>query len=344
MGVSSSRNILLQHKSNLCRTSSKQYVSSGTNLQVLCAAADDMTDLLNPNIDALDDLTENSTIDQLTASSRNKAQKDASTLQKTIEATSEDLAMQEQQKPNPNTNQSVGVVDTAPETDGAEDLENQADQEGAFNPVTGEINWDCPCLGGMAYGPCGEQFRSAFSCFVYSNEEPKGMECIDKFQAMQDCFRAHPEVYKDEIEDNEALDDELAQEREELKKEISDRRAAIEAQESSKASSNDLLDTAGADPAGTPASATTKKSGSKRSSKSPSKSDAAPQKEAKTTSHTPSEYSLEKETAHGAGSRTISDRKPPSVSADAVPESESLVPKAAHDATGASDDTHSRAL
>jgi len=56
------------------------------------------------------------------------------------------------------------------------------DQGGAFNPETGEINWDCPCLGGMAHGPCGEEFKAAFSCFVFSTEEPKGMECIDKFQ------------------------------------------------------------------------------------------------------------------------------------------------------------------
>jgi intermembrane space import and assembly protein 40 len=34
----------------------------------------------------------------------------------------------------------------------------------------------------MAHGPCGEEFRAAFSCFVYSNEEPKGVECIDKFK------------------------------------------------------------------------------------------------------------------------------------------------------------------
>ena len=33
------------------------------------------------------------------------------------------------------------------------DLEDEAGQEGAFNPETGEINWDCPCLGGMAHGP-----------------------------------------------------------------------------------------------------------------------------------------------------------------------------------------------
>ena len=34
----------------------------------------------------------------------------------------------------------------------------------------------------MAHGSCGEEFKAAFSCFVYSNEEPKGMDCIDKFQ------------------------------------------------------------------------------------------------------------------------------------------------------------------
>lgn len=61
-------------------------------------------------------------------------------------------------------------------------LEEEAGQEGAFNPETGEINWDCPCLGGMAHGPCGEEFKTAFSCFVYSTEEPKGMDCIEKFQ------------------------------------------------------------------------------------------------------------------------------------------------------------------
>ena len=67
-------------------------------------------------------------------------------------------------------------------TEGAEALEEEAGQQGAFNPETGEINWDCPCLGGMAHGPCGEEFKTAFSCFVYSEEDPKGMDCIDKFQ------------------------------------------------------------------------------------------------------------------------------------------------------------------
>lgn len=63
-----------------------------------------------------------------------------------------------------------------------EELEEEAGQEAAFNPETGEINWDCPCLGGMAHGPCGEEFKAAFSCFVYSTEEPKGIDCIEKFK------------------------------------------------------------------------------------------------------------------------------------------------------------------
>ena len=69
-----------------------------------------------------------------------------------------------------------------PEPGSPEALEQEASQQGAFNPETGEINWDCPCLGGMAHGPCGEDFKAAFSCFVYSKEEPKGIECIEKFQ------------------------------------------------------------------------------------------------------------------------------------------------------------------
>lgn len=68
-----------------------------------------------------------------------------------------------------------------PEAGSPAALEEEAGQQGAFDPETGEINWDCPCLGGMAHGPCGEEFKAAFSCFIYSKEEPKGMDCIDKF-------------------------------------------------------------------------------------------------------------------------------------------------------------------
>ncbi|CAK7265685.1 Oxidoreductase [Sporothrix epigloea] len=91
----------------------------------------------------------------------------------------------------------------APNDGSPEALEEEAGQQGAFNPETGEINWDCPCLGGMASGPCGEDFKAAFSCFVYSTEEPKGMDCIEKFQHMQDCFRQYPEIYAAELSDDE---------------------------------------------------------------------------------------------------------------------------------------------
>ena len=91
-------------------------------------------------------------------------------------------------------------LESVVQTDGTSDSEGNIDEgegegQGAFNPVTGEINWDCPCLGGMAHGPCGQQFREAFSCFVFSEQEPKGIDCVEKFKNMQDCFREHPDVY-----------------------------------------------------------------------------------------------------------------------------------------------------
>ncbi|KAI9205310.1 uncharacterized protein BJ171DRAFT_501746 [Polychytrium aggregatum] len=85
------------------------------------------------------------------------------------------------------------------------DLESS--QKAAYNPETGEINWDCPCLGGMTKPPCGETFKAAFSCFVYSTTEPKGIDCIEQFQAMQSCFREYPDIYGAELADD---DDESA--------------------------------------------------------------------------------------------------------------------------------------
>ncbi|GAA5849265.1 hypothetical protein JCM9279_006430 [Rhodotorula babjevae] len=90
---------------------------------------------------------------------------------------------------------------------GAASAADPSSQQAAFNPETGEINWDCPCLGGMADGPCGEDFKLAFSCFVYSEAEPKGIDCVDKFRGMQECFRKHPDIYGDEADDLEASEE-----------------------------------------------------------------------------------------------------------------------------------------
>lgn len=74
-----------------------------------------------------------------------------------------------------------------------------SEEKGAYNPDTGEINWDCPCLGGMARGPCGEQFKASFSCFVFSTAEPKGADCLDAFRSMQNCFQTYPEYYAEQL-------------------------------------------------------------------------------------------------------------------------------------------------
>lgn len=91
----------------------------------------------------------------------------------------------------------------APEDGEKKEGEEGEQQQAAYNPETGEINWDCPCLGGMAHGPCGEEFKEAFSCFVYSEADPKGFDCIEKFKNMQNCFRKYPDVYSEEIRDEE---------------------------------------------------------------------------------------------------------------------------------------------
>jgi len=78
----------------------------------------------------------------------------------------------------------------------------------------GDINWNCPCLGGMATGPCGYQFRSAFSCFHYSQTEPKGSDCYEEFQQMQECMSKYPTLYgldKDDEKEDEFAGDEFAE-------------------------------------------------------------------------------------------------------------------------------------
>lgn len=75
-------------------------------------------------------------------------------------------------------------------------------QAGLLLP-SGEINWNCPCLGGMATGPCGVEFRDAFSCFHYSEADPKGSDCYEAFKTMQDCMQEFPKVYNQTNEDKD---------------------------------------------------------------------------------------------------------------------------------------------
>ncbi|KAK5121641.1 hypothetical protein LTR85_004813 [Meristemomyces frigidus] len=127
----------------------------------------------------------------------------------TIDAVAEQRRAQASQASSSSSPATVESTVAVPDAAGAipgspEGLEEEAGQQGAFNEETGEINWDCPCLGGMAHGPCGEQFRAAFSCFVYSKDEPKGVDCIEHFKTMQNCFRDHPDIYGSELDDDDA--------------------------------------------------------------------------------------------------------------------------------------------
>uniref|UniRef100_T1H130 CHCH domain-containing protein n=1 Tax=Megaselia scalaris TaxID=36166 RepID=T1H130_MEGSC len=60
----------------------------------------------------------------------------------------------------------------------------------------------------MATGPCGVDFREAFSCFHYSTAEPKGSDCYEQFKTMQDCFAEYPAVYnKNDGDDDDSMPD-----------------------------------------------------------------------------------------------------------------------------------------
>lgn len=79
--------------------------------------------------------------------------------------------------------------------------DDEDDEEPGLILKDGSINWNCPCLGGMASGPCGIPFRDAFSCFHYSEADPKGSDCFESFKKMQDCMSEYPVLYPKDDDD-----------------------------------------------------------------------------------------------------------------------------------------------
>lgn len=74
----------------------------------------------------------------------------------------------------------------------------------------GTLNWTCPCLGGLPYGPCGFEFREFFSCLhkiqgSEDGDQSKTQECFPKFITMKECFKDFPKLYPPD-EDDEVLD------------------------------------------------------------------------------------------------------------------------------------------
>ncbi|KAL9575902.1 MAG: hypothetical protein Q9212_007581, partial [Teloschistes hypoglaucus] len=211
--------------------------------------------------------------------------------------------------------------------------EAQATQEGAFNEETGEINWNCPCLGGMADGPCGPQFKEAFSCFVFSKEEPKGMDCIDRFKGMQDCFRQYPDIYGGELEE-EGVERELAErearddEREKGEMEM----PVHQIQPPSPSSSPPAADV--------DLGLGQKAASFSTSSTPPTAEETKTTPPATTTSALTPERSTDKETDHSEEAKTArakeAKKQVEKEHSAPVSETDELVPKAAHDATAAS--------
>jgi len=86
-------------------------------------------------------------------------------------------------------------------------IDEYSDDEPGLILDNGDINWSCPCLGGMATGPCGFEFREAFTCFHVSKADPKGSDCYDAFRQMQDCMIKYPTLYESAADDGDDVDD-----------------------------------------------------------------------------------------------------------------------------------------
>ncbi|EHY53561.1 Oxidoreductase [Exophiala dermatitidis] len=299
--------------------------------------------LLNPNVEAVEEtFPEESPLEALTSRRKQQTQSNSAALHAAADTVSSE-----------NASTSVAAQENEPiSTGSAGELEEEAANEGAFNPETGEINWDCPCLGGMAHGPCGPEFREAFSCFVYSTEEPKGMDCIDKFQNMQQCFQRYPEVYKGELEDDEELDAGLEAEKQELVNEIKERKA--QQQQRQQESQHRLLEEPTSAPAPSKPAQTGEKpatepqqeksvtsqetqtrSDDKQTQSTHTQSSKPPQEPSKVKIHDDPTMSPERENiTEGQKSSPVSQPKPSPAADDGTIPEDDIVPRAAHDARG----------
>ncbi|XP_057413633.1 mitochondrial intermembrane space import and assembly protein 40-like [Balaenoptera acutorostrata] len=86
----------------------------------------------------------------------------------------------------------------------ADEPNDPSEEHGLILPNGDNISWNCPCLGGMASGPRGEQFKAAFSCFHCSTEDVKGSDCVDQLRAMQERMPKYPDLYPQEKEEKPA--------------------------------------------------------------------------------------------------------------------------------------------
>lgn len=95
----------------------------------------------------------------------------------------------------------------------------------------------------MATGPCGNEFREAFSCFHYSQEEQKGSDCFDQFKTMQQCMSKYPTLYDTDNDKNPLEDVEEEEEADPAKAELGQMTGMADSGKSDGASKSSNSDT-----------------------------------------------------------------------------------------------------
>ncbi|KAK6163030.1 hypothetical protein DH2020_002871 [Rehmannia glutinosa] len=64
---------------------------------------------------------------------------------------------------------------------------------------------ECPCIAHLRSGPCGVAFSDAFVCFLKSTAEEKGSDCVHPFVALQNCIKANPDAFSNDVLEDEDL-------------------------------------------------------------------------------------------------------------------------------------------
>merc|ERR1712150_99403 len=72
----------------------------------------------------------------------------------------------------------------------------------------GRPNFDCPCIGSLPHGPCGEFFKNSFRCWAKYKDESDSVnffqECQPLFIQWTECFEKYAGFYDDPGKNNRA--------------------------------------------------------------------------------------------------------------------------------------------
>ncbi|KAJ6834841.1 mitochondrial intermembrane space import and assembly protein 40-like protein [Iris pallida] len=93
----------------------------------------------------------------------------------------------------------------------AEATDFGGDDENESLDVKAQRALECPCVAELRKGPCGTQFSQAFVCFIKSTAEEKGSDCVSPFILLQNCIKANPDAFPEDVLEDEKEEDEKIQ-------------------------------------------------------------------------------------------------------------------------------------